>query len=57
MKKPLAAVIALALVVPLSAVAQQEETYDYWNRLAEIWDDLFDTPCTILYSSVQDGGT
>ena len=31
MKKLLAAVIALALVVPLSAVAQQEETYDYWQ--------------------------
>ena len=28
MKKFLAAVIALALFVPLSAVAQQEETYD-----------------------------
>ena len=31
MKRFLAAVIALALFVPLPAVAQQEETYDYWQ--------------------------
>ena len=31
MKKALVAVIVLALFAPLSAVAQQEETYDYWQ--------------------------
>ncbi|MDP7340179.1 MAG: hypothetical protein QF786_12745, partial [Vicinamibacterales bacterium] len=31
MKSLLAALIALALLVPVSAVAQQEESYDYWK--------------------------
>ena len=31
MKSLLAALIALVLLVPVSAVAQQEESYDYWR--------------------------
>ncbi|MDP6580685.1 MAG: serine hydrolase domain-containing protein, partial [Vicinamibacterales bacterium] len=31
MKSSLAALIALALLVPVAAVAQQEESYDYWK--------------------------
>ncbi len=36
MKSFLVALIALVLLVPVSAVAQQEETYDYWRFNREI---------------------